>query len=354
VKRGIPYNTLESDSLVKLKKLGVVSPVLDARLAWAATDTFRRYVAPLRDAARVHPTYLPTQASGRWSVTNPPLINFPDAAKAAKRGLPDLQACFLPDIGTWWLCSDWDAMHARFMAGMSDDAEDLKAFNERLDIHTITTCRIFHLPLPPSWREADIHGGDACADWRGRVSWAGKGDRRRHLAKTTRYSLLNAYDEKGVLEAKDIEELNVTPEELLKVGREFLRAKPNMVAFKQNYCRAAIAAGEARSLLGRRRKLFGSDYRDKFKLAIAHFLQGTEVDIMESTILEVLQVFPEARLAWPSHDGLKFVFPTLLTVEDVFPRAKAIVEKPWRIGKHDIPLYATWEVVRDDGSHLKL
>ncbi len=358
MKRGIPYGSLESDSLVKLKKLGVESAVLDARLRWSGADTFRRYVAPLADLERCYPNYLPTQSSGRWSVTNPPLVNFPDKAKADKKGLPDLQGCVWPDEGTYWLCSDWNAMHAVFMACMSDDTEDIIAFRERHDIHTLTCCRMFRLPLPPSPQEADIHKGPTCSDWRARVQWAGKGDRRRHLAKTTRYSLLNAWDEKGVLEAKDVEELGLTMDDLLKAGKAFLAVKPNMVSFKNNYCRDAIARGEARSLYGRRRKLFGGNnpeaYREKFKTAISHFLQGTEVDIMEQTLIEVTTRFPECWLAWPSHDGLKFVFPNSLPVEVTYPVVREIVERPRLIGKHTVPLYASWEVIREGGAHLTL
>ena len=358
MKRGIPYGSLETDALTKLLKAGVDSDVLKARLEWAAAEGFRRYAASIAESDRVYPNYLPTQSSGRWSVTNPPLINFPDDAKAAKKGLPSLQACFEPDIGTYWLCSDWNAMHAVFMAGMSDDALDIQAFREKHDIHTLTACQVFKLPMPPSPLESEIHTGASCAEWRAKVQWAGKGDRRRHLMKTVRYSLLNAYDEKGVLESKEVEEQGLTYDDLLKAGKAFLRAKPNMVAFKTAYCRDAIAKGEARSLYGRRRKLFGGNtpesYREKFKTAISHFLQGTEVDIMEMTLLEVLDRFPEARLAWPSHDGLKFVFPTSLPLEVSLPAVREIVERPREIGKHTIPLYATWQVIREGGQHLAL
>lgn len=354
MKRGTPYKSLETDSLVKLIKLGADSDVLRARLAYAAAEGFRRYVKPVAESVRVRPNFLPTQASGRWSVTNPPLINFPDAAKAAKKGLPNLQACFEPDIGTYWLCSDWNALHAVFMACVSDDLPDIEAFREKHDIHTLTVSRVFKLPLPPSPLESEIHTGESCAAWRAAVKWAGKGDRRRHLMKTVRYALLNAYDEKGVMEAKDVEELGLTMSDLLKAGRAFLAAKPNMVAWKKGYARDAIAKGEARSWYGRRRKLFGSDEKDKFKTAVAHFLQGTEVDVMEMTMLGVLEKFPEARLAWPSHDGLKFVFPTSLPLEVTLPVVREIVERPREIGRHTVPLYATWEVIREGGVHLAL
>ena len=360
--RGIPYGSLETDNLVKLIKLGAESDVLRARMQYAAAEGFRRYVKPIAESARVYPNFLPTQASGRWSVTEPPLINFPDAAKAAKKGLPNLQACFEPDIGTYILCSDWNAMHAVFMACMSSDELDIRSFRDKHDIHTLTACQVFKLPMPPSPLEKDIHTGELCADWRVLVNWAGKGDRRRHLMKTTRYALLNAYhydrygrlSAAGVLEAKDVEEQGLTFDELLRAGLAFLKAKPGMVRFKDEFARDAIAKQEARSLYGRRRKLFGSDEKEKFKTAVSHFLQGTEVDIMEMCLIEILERFPEARLAWPSHDGLKFIFPTSVPVESVYPVVKEIIERPRQIGKYEIPLYATWEVIREGGAHVSL
>ena len=353
-KHGAP--SLKADALFLLKKRGVESYVLDARMEWAATDTFRRYVKPLEHAIRAYPNYLPTQASGRWSITEPPLTNFPDDSKADELRLPKLQGVVWPDVGTYWACSDWNAMHAVFMAAVSDDTEDLEAFTKGLDIHTITCCRMFKLPLPPNLMNP--HTSPECEGWRVSVGWKGKGDRRRHLGKTTRFSLLNAWDEKGVLEAKGVLKLGLTPDDLLDAGRKFLKAKPNMVAWKANYAADAIAKGEARSLMGRRRKLFGSNnpeqYREKYKTAVSHFLQGSEVDIMETCILEVHARFPEVRLAWPSHDGLKFVFPQSIPVDIAYPALKEIIERPRLIGKHTVPLAATWEVIREGGMHVKL
>lgn len=346
---------IDGETLHKLVKAGHTSPVLHARLKWAEAEGFRRYAAGIAEKDRVHPNFLPTQAPGRWSVTDPPLINFPDDAKADKNGLPRLRGLFLPDPGTYWLCWDWDALHAKFMAGMSDDQRDIDAFNKNWDVHTLTCCSMFHLPDPPSFIKGEIMSGASCAAWRKLVSWQGDGDRRRHLAKTVRYSLLNALDERGVLDSKDVEAQGLTMADLQKAAHLFLVAKPGMVKWKAEFARDAIAAGWARSLYGRRRALLGNDYDTKFKEAISHFLQGTEVDILEEVMIRILRdTYPTARLVFPSHDGVKLAFNDvskglrMLT----YDTCREIVEAPRQFGKHSLTLSASWHFLFPDGRDM--
>jgi len=352
------------EELSKLVRQDKGSPIVLARLAWVGADSFRKYVASIADKQRVFPSMLPTQATGRWRISEPPVINFPDDAKAEKKGLPKLRKCFIPDPGTYWLCCDYEAQHARFMAMGSNDLEDIQAFRDDLDVHTITACRVFKWPLPPNLR--DPHLSPECLPWRTELAWLGKGDRRRHLMKTIRYALLNAYDEKGVLESKDVEDLGLTMVEVLNHARAYLKAKPNMVAFKKSYCDAAIAESMARSVYGRRRILRGPGrpplpgekpsqaYKLKFKAAISQWLQGTETDILERSIVGVTDAFPECHLVYPSHDGMKFSFPDTITVEEALDTCKPIVEQEVTIGQHTLPMTATWEIVTPDGQVVGL
>jgi hypothetical protein len=339
-----------ADALHALVKAGADSAVLRARLSWAEAEAFRKYVEPMTRVERVHPEMLPIQASGRWSITDPPVVNFPDDAKADVYELPHIRDIFVPDLGHWWLAWDWDAMHARTMAAACSDAEDLQAFREGLDLHTMTACRVFKLPMPPSLVKDDIHTGAGCAAWRATVDWQGPGDRRRHLAKTVRYALLNAWDEKGVLEAKDVVRQGLTFPELLAAGRAFLKAKPAMPTWKAAFCETACKARLSRSaILGRPRRLFG-EWREMAKAAVSHYLQGTEVDVLELTLIDLATRFPEARLAYPSHDGVKLQFPQSVAPSDVYPTVRAVVEAPYPIGDHTISYTASFEVVHEDGA----
>jgi DNA polymerase-1 len=327
--------------------------LLQARRQWAETEGFRRYVMAVVGQETVHPEFLPTQATGRISVTNPPLVNFPDDGKAIKRGLPPLQAIFRPHPGHWWLCWDWSALHARIMAAACGDEEDLRAFREGLDIHLITACRVFRLPFPPNLTDPD-HPDNA--EWRAQVGWQPK-DRRRHLVKTVRYALLNGLSAKAVRESKEAIEQGIDLDELERVGRQFLAAKPAMGRWKAQYVAQALRAGEARSLYGRKRRLLGSSEggsEERQKAAISGFLQMTEVDILESTLARIFRADPDARLVYPSHDGVKLEYPDRRDPREVWQRWRPWVERPHNFGLHAIACPAEWSVVYDDGRRERL
>lgn len=346
-----PSSGIGGEILQKLVKQGKGTPTIHARIDWTNAESFRKYVVDIAGQVSVHPSFLPTQATGRWRVTEPPIINFPDPAKAEKKELPDIRGCFIPWPGTYWLCFDWQALHGRFMAMASNDEMDMQAFRDGLDIHTMTTCQVFHYPLPSNL--VDPHGSLEDADWRAKLKWLGSGDRRRHAMKTVRYTLYNAYDEKGVLESQGLEELGISMNEILKYARLYLKAKSNMVDYKKTYCDDAIEKRIARSVYGRRRVLRGSDYKTLFKAAISHWLQGTEVDMLEQTMVECTQLFPECWMAYPSHDGLKLAFPESIPKQVALAGCKPIVERERTINGNTLPMTASWEFVNPDGSHEK-
>lgn len=328
---------------------GADSEVLRARSRWSEADSFARYLRPLIGVARVSPGYLPTQANGRWSITNPPLITFPDKGKADKRGLPRLREVVVPDEGTCWLTWDWDGMWARFVAAASDDVEDIRALNEGLDIHCITACRALGLPLP-----RNLAHPDQDVEWATTFKWTGKTDRRRRLAKSTRYSLYNGIDERAVLDATaEAEEQGLTADDLLKFARLYLRSKPLYVAWKSALIERCLTAGESRTLYGRRLRLYG-DRDVRAKAAISHFLMGTESDVMAITLIEVLRRWPECWLAFPAHDGVKIIVPDPSKVHEVYMDIKPWVERTHKIGRHDTPLPATWAIVKPDGEEVGL
>ncbi len=43
-----------------------------------------------------------------------------------------------------------------------------------------------------------------------------------------------------------------------------------------------------------------------------------------------------------------------MPVEVTYPVVREIIEAPRLIGKHTVPFYATWQIIRDGGEHLTL
>lgn len=297
---------------------------------------------------RVYPNMLPTQADGRWSITKPPMITITKAHR---------DELVIPDPGTAWVCWDWDALHARMAAAFSSDTEDLTAFEKGHDIHTITSCRMVGIPLPPDL--VDPHNSPECAEWRRQFKWKGKEDERRNLAKV-RYCLIFGRNENAVENSayeKEMTKQGYDRRILKQAGRQFLKAKPRLVATKRKWWDECARTGWARTPLGRRRALFG-DYWSKAKTGWAHMLQGWEADMLALALVEILEN-PRYRLAYPAHDAGKIVVP----LEDVYedkPREallsnfKRTVERDWTVEGNTFKAKATWHIRFPDGSKVSV
>ena len=319
---GIKVKNLMAENLNAAVLKHPTCDLLQARREFAQADGFRKFVAGIANEDRVFPEFLPTQATGRISVKNPNIPGCPDDGKADQRVLPRLRRCFVPDPGWWWLCWDWNAMHARFMAAACRDWSDIKAYQEGKDIHALTVKEGFGMEVTP---------------------------RLRHLAKTVRYALLNGLDERAVRESNEVAELGMDMDELERYARKFLANKPAQVQWKRDYIAKSLAARHSRSLYGRKRVLinFGDRSRDEnAKAAISGFLQGTEVDIMVETLVEALRRWPEAHLVYPSHDGIKLAFPDSTDSNAVIADLKPWVERSHDFWGVQMPLPAEWEIIR--------
>lgn len=172
--------TLDADNLRELRgrltKRGLESATLDLRLEFNEAAVIQGYVKAVLGEERVYPRFLPTQASGRWSVSDPPLTNW----------TPDIRNIIVPDPGFVWIAFDLDQIEAKIVAAFSHDRDDLDAFDKGHDLHTITACRMQGVPLPPNLK--DPHQSPECTEWREKYKWQGKDDIRRVTAKV-RYCL---------------------------------------------------------------------------------------------------------------------------------------------------------------------
>lgn len=352
-----PKLSVEADVLERLRRKGTDSTLLDARLAHAELEGIRRYVADLAGRARVTPLMLPTaQAGGRWSTTNPPLCNWPrhdsgtcplNASHAGDWCPLDVRLVLLPDPDTYWLKFDWHAVEARLAATYCQDADDLAAFKDGLDVHTLTACRMFGLDLPAVQTES-LHTAPEMGAWRARWKWGGPEDARRHMAKTARYALLYAEDHRGILNAKGVEKLGYTRPQLEEFGRAYLRAKPAFVAAKTAAQAECGRTGVARSAFGRLRRLSG-DTRTRAKEGWSHMISATVSDMMNLTLIGIHQAIPECWLVVNRHDGAEIAFPDKIPVERALGALRALAERTWEFWGHPFQAPASWARVTPDG-----
>lgn len=92
---------------------------------------------------RVHTTFNQTgTATGRLSSTSPNVQNIPVRTELGR----EIRAAFVPAPGNVLLSADYSQIELRLMAHFSEDPLLLKAYQENIDIHTLTASEVFGVP----------------------------------------------------------------------------------------------------------------------------------------------------------------------------------------------------------------
>lgn len=339
---------LELENRLAVRKYG--SDTLRLRLDYnEQAQVLEQYLSHVYDPTakkqpvRLWPHFLPTQASGRWSTTRPPLPNFPE----------DIRDVIIPDPYRPWIVFDFDAIEAKEVAAYSHDLDDLSAFDNGYDIHTMTACKMTGMPFPPNL--VDPHQSPECAEWREKLGWKGKDDKRRILAKV-RYCLLYGKDwtaVKGSKYEKDMVKMGFRREEMWNAAKMFLKAKPNLVSTKRKYWNQCARAKEARTFFGRRRRLFG-DWWSMAKEGWNHMIQGAVSEMLNYALIEITDLCPDYTLVYPSHDAGKISVPISHLTGDqreaTIAYFKKAVEKQYVIDGETITTTATWAIWWPDGT----
>ena len=364
VRDGLPkpkQTSVESDALRKLKIKGAVSPLLDARLRFMEVEGTARYVRMMEGRERVYPNMLPTQASGRWSTPSPPLPNFPPdcvnplCSRVGTEHAYATEKCWsardivAPDLGWWWLHYDLDSIEAKWAAADAGDMDDLEAFAKGYDVHTIRTCRALRHALPPVLTKS-LHTDPSCQAWRDSWNppWSGSEDRRRHIFKTVGYATQFCISPKGVLAAKGVDALGLTPDEIVRFAKTYIASKPTLQNRKRQVWDESAKTAVSYTWYGRRRRLYG-DWNTRAKEGWSHRISGTVTDYQNQVVIAVDRKFPESYLVLNSHDGLTWAFPVTTTQEMVMAYLKPLVEKDVTSPTgHTVKVTASWERVNTD------
>lgn len=312
------------------------------------------YIRPMLQATsgRIHPKVLPTQKSGRWSTLNPPLTNFskvcisPDCPKTwhEKRDTCwSVRDCIMPDAGTFWIDTDLDAIEARIFALKVHDVEGVTAFNTGMDIHTLTACRLFDLPLPHDVMNPHLSSEDAV--WREKVQWRGKDDTRRGIAKNFRYGTQYCLKPEAVLTIKDLEQFNLSQAELLRLAHLYWQiTQPQQIA-KFEHMKRIRKAKVARTLYGSRRIFFDAS-DDTAKEGFNHEIQGTVVDYMNQVLLRIVREYPGSYIVHNGHDSYKIAFAaSQYDPHETFHHTKALTEGQLSLDGLTVKVTATGKII---------
>lgn len=269
-------------------------PILEARVLYTESQqVLSHFLNPLADD-RVYPSVkIHAQASGRWSITDPPLQQFPAA----------IQECLIPDPGEVWVGWDWDQIELRLLAALARDESYLEAFAQGWDIHTLNACAIFGLPDPTDKRTPWTDERFIAA-----AKWTGKDDIRRTFAKRFVYRLNYGGDPQMAGDIPGARQLGLSKRGLVAASQRYLAAHPDMAAWRLVAANDAKASRVSRTFMGRRRRLLGEG-QGIVREAYNHPMQGGVADILNVSVIKIAEALPQATLAYTVHDAAWWAVP---------------------------------------------
>ncbi|MDE6000904.1 MAG: DNA polymerase I, partial [Clostridia bacterium] len=149
--------TTSADVLEKLcDDYPVINDVLKFRQYQKLYSTYLEGFRPLiNKSGLIHTTFNQTITStGRLSSANPNLQNIPIREEEGK----ELRKIFIPREGNVFIDADYSQIELRMLAHFSGCKELIQAYNEGVDIHTVTASQVFGVPInevtPKMRREA--------------------------------------------------------------------------------------------------------------------------------------------------------------------------------------------------------
>lgn len=335
-------------------------PILEARVLYAGAQTrLIKYIYPLyecvakaqtdsaRDAAiatirsgtpcaildRIHPDMLiHTQKTGRWSTVDPPIAQLP----------ADLRDLVCPDQGEVWVHWDWSSIEPRVLEGLCGSRILKRSFDEGIDLHTWTVCKLFNYEFPPNL--VDPHKAPENEAWRIKYAWKGSDDPRRVFAKTGRYEMY--YGGTGANAANAAALFGLDPRVLKRALDSLLSADPEYYVWRLQLEADLKRTRMVRTFMGRpRRFLKGGD--KMIREGLDQPMQGAVSDIANTTVIQLHEQFQHLgfQFAWSMHDSQYWHCPAELATEEFLEKVRAIAARPHQINGRWIPFPIKFDLV---------
>ena len=93
---------------------------------------------------RIHSSFIQTETrTGRISSTEPNLQNIPVRKEIGR----EMRKFFVAKDGCLLADADYSQIELRVLSHIADDNEMIKAFNDEVDIHTVTASQVFNMPI---------------------------------------------------------------------------------------------------------------------------------------------------------------------------------------------------------------
>jgi DNA polymerase-1 len=292
----------------------IIKWILEHRELTKLKGTYLDALPPLVNprTGRVHTIFNQVvAATGRISSQDPNLQNIPirsDQGRAIRKG-------FVAAPGKVLVAADYSQIELRILAHLSHDPVLVRAFRERVDVHTQTAAEVFDK------KPEDVTSSD------------------RNIAKAVNYGLAYGQSDFGLAHALDIPR-----KEAAEYKARYFQRFPTIAKFMEDVVAEARARGGARTILGRWRPI--PDLKSKTivarnqaqRIAQNTPMQGAGADIIKLAMLRTTERLAERELAaeliLTVHDELVFE-----TTPDLADAVAAVVKTEMEnVYQLDVPL----------------
>lgn len=315
--KGGVTSTRESE----LEKLRSLHPIIEKILQYREITKLKSTyidVLPLfadKKTGRVHTTF--NQAgtvTGRLSSSDPNLQNIPILSEFGR----EIRKAFVAAPGFVLASFDYSQIELRVAAHMADDKKMIEAFNNGVDIHTLTASQIYHVSLEKVTSE------------------------QRRAAKTLNFGVLYGMGPQSFSEATGF-----SREEAKTFISEYFKNFSGVQSYIANTKRFAQDYGYVETLFGRRRyipEIYSSNWqlrREAERMAVNMPIQGTATgDIVKMAMINLdswvkkEELQGDVQMLLQVHDELLFEIKEKM-VKNILPEIKKIME---RVAELKVPL----------------
>ncbi len=244
-------------------------------------DAIPTYVNP--KTGRVHSNFNQTgTATGRLSSSDPNLQNLPGRTEEGK----EIRKAVRAQKDSWWILgADYSQIELRILAHMSEDPELLRAFHEKIDVHSLTATKIFN--IAPEFLT----------------------DNMRRIGKMVNFAIIYGVSPYGLARR-----LGLSVSETRKLIDNYFKSYPKVLEFIAKTKELAKKQGYVRTLFGRKRdipQLHSKDENVKNegeRIAVNTPIQGTAADIIKLAMINIQKRMEglKSKMILQVHDELVF------------------------------------------------
>ncbi|WP_081661786.1 DNA polymerase [Gillisia sp. JM1] len=270
----------------------IIGALLDYRGSSKVKTTFIKALKNINPkTGRLHTSYNQTvAATGRLSSSKPNLQNIPSQTIGKQ-----LRACFKTPKGYSLIGADYSNIELRVTAHLSQDKKMLNAYRTDVDLHTLTTSKIFNIPYEEVTKE------------------------KRGVGKTVNFGLLYGMSAFGLSEKLSREGTGYTIEECTQFINDFFELYEGVKKFSDDLIYRATTKGYAETMIGRRRplpELQSNDTSEREagkRKALNTPIQGTAADILKIAMVSIYNRLKKeglkSKMLLQVHDELLFEVP---------------------------------------------